>query len=662
MATAASLLVITVGFWLACCLVIAVAGERVNHVYAATGLYIGAAGLLLTDFYGWPVDTTFTVTHLGNLPVYLAVAPLTLRIDSLASIFIALLGILTMATALFSPGYLKHLDKQTNKGAYWVQLILFIIGMLGVIVAANAPTFLISWELMALTSALMIATSLASQDSKRAAFIYLGATRIATAFLMTGFLWMYTLAGTWVFKNWQLDYAATYVPAAFMLVAFCIKGGIWPFHEWLPYAHPAAPAPVSALMSGIMIKVALYAMIRIFVGGALSSTVLIYIMLAIGLITAFWGILCALMQKDLKCLLAYSSIENAGLILIAISLALLGQLINLPAVAAISLAAAIFHIFNHGLFKALLFLGAGTVDCRVHTRDLELMGGLGKKMPGTMLCFVIGGAAICSLPPLNGFSSKWLVYQSLFHLAHRTGSLWLGGLAVACIAILGLVSGMSLYCFTKAIGISFLGRSRSPAAANASEGSEYMLAGQGFLAFCCIAIGLLAPLALALIQPVCSSILQSTTSITPFYTIPMGTFAMLLAIMTTVIYSLWLTTSRKTTVREYITWDCGFGGMTKRMQGTATSFAENIGKTFAPLLEYDAHTVIVGRDRRHFPETIQEESGMTSILEAHVYRPSVKAVQWLGERTMHLQAGTIHQYLGYILVTLVALLVIGILI
>jgi hydrogenase-4 component B len=661
MATAAILLLAIIGFWLLSCVVISLVGRRTNHTYAAAALYGGGAALLVMAICGWGVSFDFDVTSFGALPIYLAVAPMTFHIDALSSIFVALLALLSMAVALFSPGYMAHLDKHTNKGAYWVQLILFVLGMLGVLVSANAPTFLLNWEVMAISSALLIASNLTNQDSRRAAFIYLGATRIATAFLMAGFFWMFVLTSSWNFSAWRLDSTATVVPAFLMLVAFSIKGGIWPFHEWLPYAHPSAPSPVSALMSGVMIKVAIYAMIRIFVFGGLNSPYIIYLMLAMGMVTAFWGILCALMQQDMKSLLAYSSIENVGLIILGVSLALLGESINLPSVAAIGLAAAIFHAFNHGLFKALLFLAAGTVDCRIHTRDLEQLGGLGKCMPGTMICFILGSAAICSLPPLNGFSSKWLIYQSLFHMAHRSTSLWLGGLAMACIAILGLVGGMSLYCFTKATGISFLGRSRSSSSTAAHEGSAAMVTGMGLLASACIALGFASPWALMVIEPVCIAALHNSAAVGSFYTIAMMPCAFLVLIMVAVIYGTWLT-SGKPGIRTYITWDCGFGSMSKRMQGTATSFAENIGQTFAPLLEYNAHTVILGRDRRHFPDTIEEETHMTPVLEAHVYRPAVSFVNWIGERMMHLQAGSIHLYLSYMLITLVALLVIGILI
>ncbi len=350
------------------------AGHRFHSfVLLAIGALMLAAAVL-----GWHADITWNPSSL----IYLAVAPLSIRLDALSSIFVGLLAVITIAVALFSPGYLQHLNEKVNWKGYWIQLFLFIIGMLGTILSANAISFLMFWEIFALSSALLIVTDLSSHASRRAAFIYLGATRIATAFLMAGFLWLYSLFHTWTFSQWDFSGHASHGAALLILIGLCIKAGIWPFHGWLPYAHPAAPSPVSALMSGVMIKIPLYAMIRLFVLGGLGVPFLSFLMLALGLISAFWGVLLALLQHDLKTLLAYHSIENVGLILIAISLALIGIHLNLPLVATISLAGAIFHCVNHGLFKSLLFLGAGTIDSRAHTRDLELLGGLARGMPG----------------------------------------------------------------------------------------------------------------------------------------------------------------------------------------------------------------------------------------------------------------------------------------
>lgn len=644
-------------FWLACCVAVLSFGKRnINHAYPAAALGAGAIAILIASITGWQSAATWDAPY----PICLGVALLSFRFDSLSSIFAALLSVLAISVALFSPGYLQHLDKKMHSGCFWAELFFFVIGMLGVVISANALSFLLFWELFAVSSLLLIATDLASHEARKAAFIYLGATRIATTFLMAGFLWMYAITNTWSFAQWDFADNSTLVPALLILTGLCIKAGIWPFHDWLPHAHPAAPAPVSALMSGVMIKISLYALIRILVLGGLTSPIAGYLMLVMGLVSAFWGVMWALVQHDLKSLLAYHSIENVGLILIGIGVAVISRDLNLPLVASISLAAAIFHCVNHGLFKSLLFLGAGTIDCRAHTRNIERLGGLAHALPWTMLFFSIGSAAICALPPLNGFNSKWLVYQGFFRLACDSGSLWLGGISMVCIAVLGLVSGMALYCFTKAIGITFLGRPRSQAAEHATEGTVGMLLGQALLAICCAGLGCSAPAAVSIIQPVCEQAFTGAANLTGVYNIPMASFALVLLVGTVAIYQLCL--SRKGTRKTYVTWECGFNDLNGRMQATATSFAENVAHTFSPLFQYRALSKIEGRDRRHFPDSVELEVSTRPILESRVYTPLVKGVAWLGEHMLLLQAGSIHLYLSYILVTLVALMIIGVLI
>ena len=551
------------------------------------------------------------------------------------------------------------MDKQTNSRFYWVELLLFIAGMLGLVLAANALTFLLFWEWIALTSVLLVAANLASRESRTAAFIYLGATRISTGLLMAGFLWMHSIFDSWDFVDWTLSGHQTLIPALMILIGLCIKAGIWPFHDWLHHAHPAAPSPVSALMSGIMIKLSIYAMIRLLVMNGAGSPGLAYVMLFLGITSAFWGILHALLQDDLKCLLAYSSIENVGLIVMGIGLSLICNRLHHPDLAALSLAAAIFHSVNHGFFKSLLFLGAGAIDSGAHTRNLEALGGLGKKMPNTMIFFVIGAAAICSLPPLNGFSSKWLLYSSLFQLANASG-FWLAVLSVGCIGIMAIVSGLALACFTKVVGIAFLGRARSAGAEHAREATGSMQAAQALLAFFCVALGVVVPFALQAIEPICQHVVGNNIDLAAAYTMPMGIFALFLLAVTVIIHSYWLT-SAKGGVKSFITWECGFGDLSQRMQGTALSFAENVAHTFAPLVQYSRYSIIVGRDRRHFPEKISTEIHMGPILESRIYGPLVKSTRWLGEHVLLLQAGSVHLYLSYILLTLVALMIVGIL-
>jgi hydrogenase-4 component B len=657
MPAAASLLSATVMSWLIICIFLACSGKNTKHSYPAFALLLGSIVLLIAAVMGWSCDFTWD----APAPIYLAVAPLSLHIDSLASIFIGLLAFVGISISSFSPGYLKHLDGKINPGIYWAQLLLFAGSMLVLILAANALTFLVAWEIMAISSALLVASDMSNHTARRAAFIYLGATRVATTFLMAGFLWMFTIVRTWNFADWHFAGLPTATPAFLIMIALCIKAGIWPFHEWLPHAHPAAPAPVSAYMSGVMIKLSIYALIRIFLFSNFNSPFLGLMILTLGLVSAFWGVLYALIQNDIKRLLAYSSIENVGLIVSGVGLSLIARRLGMPVIAGISLAGALFHCINHGIFKSLLFLGAGAIDSQAHTRNLEILGGLGKRMPWTMLFFVCGSAALCSLPPLNGFSSKWILYQSLFQLGCASPSLWLAGVAIGAIGIFGLVSAIAVATFAKTIGIAFLGRPRSHFAGDAEECSSMMLLALAIPAAACVVIGALAPYVLALFQPICIKAFNKTIDWNSVYTIPNGAIYTILIVLASSIYFIWLSQKRGK-VERFVTWDCGYGALSGRMQGTATSFAENVAYTFAPLLEYHRHFTIAGRDRRHFPEAITTESDVDSILEHHIYGPIVKFVRWLGEHILRLQAGSVHLYLGYMLLTLVGLMLVGILI
>jgi formate hydrogenlyase subunit 3/multisubunit Na+/H+ antiporter MnhD subunit len=653
MLVASSLLTSTFVFFLLACVSVAIGARKINHSLPSLALGVGGVAMLVAAYIGWNGDFVWIIPA----PLFLAMMPFTYRLDSLSSIFVGLLGFVSLAVSLYSPGYLKHLAKTTNSACYWVELFCFVSGMLGVILSANALSFLVWWEVMALSSLLLIATNLVSHESRRAAFIYLGATRIATALLMAGFIWMHVIFNSWDFSAWTFAGRETLVPALMIFFGFCIKAGIWPFQDWLPHAHPAAPAPVSALMSGVMIEIALYAMLRILIMGGLISPYIAYIMIGLGVISAFWGILLAFLQKDLKVLLAYSSIENVGLILIALGVAVISASMQLPVVSSFGIAAAVYHCVNHGFFKSLLFLGAGAVDAQAHTRNLEECGGLGQRMPWTMVSFVIGSAAICGIPSLNGFNSKWLLYQSLFQLANMSASFWLGGLSIICIGALGLVSGLTIATFAKAIGIAFLGRPRSVAAEKAVEVPLSMRVAQGLLVALCIVFGFGAQPALMMLKPVC---LAAKTGGLLNFPIPIGTFAVGVCCFTAFVYFFWLNMG-KPGIQKFITWECGFGDLNGKMQTSSAGFSENVAHTFAPVLEYHLDSTVTGPYPRHFPDSISTKVVTDSLLESRLYGPAVRSITWLGEHMLLLQAGSVHLYLVYILVTLVALMLVGIL-
>lgn len=591
------------------------------------------------------------------LPIFLGDAPAVLVFDSLSRWFLGIIGFIGFVTTIFSPGYLHHLRERVPLGYVWSGLAVLLMSMCAVVLAGNAIAFMVAWEVMALSSFALVASDHTQPGTQRAALIYLGATRVGTSFLMGGFLWAHQITGTWTFSDWHLSGTAALGPALLILVGLATKAGCWPFHLWLPIAHPAAPAPVSALMSGVMIKTAIYAMVRLFVVGQhLQVPALGPILLALGAVSALWGVLFALLQHDLKRLLAYHSIENIGIILMGIGLSIVGRTHHNPLLAQLGLAAALFHTLNHAVFKSLLFLGAGVVDARAHTRDIEHLGGLIHRMPYTAASFIVGSAAICALPPLNGFASEWLLYQGFFHMSLpgpgagvRLGSLCLMGW-------LALIGGLAMACFVKAIGVAFLGAPRSKQATNATEGSFGMVAAQLVLAAACVVLGLVVPLAVGALSAIVTAPGEQPL-LAGAWTLPSAVLAltMLCGLAAVAIGMAYL--ARRQPARRYTTWDCGFGPLGPRTQYTATSFAQPISRLFGAVYSYSIEIDVKGRGRRLFPEGVDVSATHEPYLETRVYTPFLRAVQrGAGAFLMRLQAGSIHQYLLYVVIVLAILI------
>ncbi|MBX9668151.1 MAG: hypothetical protein K2X93_11055 [Candidatus Obscuribacterales bacterium] len=591
-------------------------------------------------------------------PGFLAVGPwsFTFVIDRLSALFLALLGTVGIASALFSPRYLRHLDSRMNSSLYWAAYCLFVLSMMLVFVSGDGVTFLVFWELMALSSTVLVSSEHTLHRVQRATIIYLGATRTSTAFIAFGFIWLYSMFHSWRFSDWCFDRPESYGAALLLMIGFCIKAGIWPFHIWLPYAHPAAPTPVSALMSGVMIKTAVYGVVRILLLGNLNCAAIGYLAVTLGVVSAFWGVLFALVQNDLKRLLAYSSVENVGLIFTCIGIAILSRSVGVPEVAALGLAAGLFHCLSHGFFKTLLFFGAGSIDVAAHTIELGQLGGLVRQMPWTMSCFVLGAVGICALPPLNGFPGKWLLYQSLFRNVWLSSSLIDRGLCLAIICILAVVGGLALACFAKAVAVIFLGVPRSKQSGAASEGSSGMVCAQVFLAIGCVALGLTVPQILLLVKPVCDLAVHTNSHIESAFTVDLRVTAIALIVLVLALSKLVLSGSQ---VRISRTWDCGFGPLGPRTQVTSDSFAQPVARIFRPILRYKLEFELTGTDRRHFPEKIRVKPNMVSLLEQRVYLPLLSIVSKLAKSLVKLQAGSIHLYLIYLCVTLILLLQLG---
>lgn len=594
------------------------------------------------------------------LPWALGEARLALISDPLSRWFLAIIGVVGIPVALFSSGYLHHLRNRVSLGLVWSALALLIASMAGVVLAANAIVFLVAWELMALSSYALVAADHTQPSIRQAAFTYLGATRVGTGLLMAGFLWAHQLTGSWTFADWHLQGASALGPGLLILAGLAVKAGCWPFHLWLPIAHPAAPAPVSALMSGVMIKTAIYAMARLFiVGDHLSAPALGPAILILGAISALWGVLFALLQHDLKRLLAYHSVENIGIILMGLGISLLGIQWHVPLLAQLGLAAALFHTLNHAIFKSLLFLGTGAVDAQTHLRDIERLGGLIRRMPWTAGAFVIGSAAICALPPLNGFASEWLLYQGFFGLASGGASVGLRLAGLLLMGWLGLVGALAIGCFAKAVGIVFLGLPRSTQAEQATEATPAMVAAQAFLALLCLALGLAVPALLGPLGQIAAP-LAPATDLHAAWTVPTGLLAVVLVLLLGTLTG-WMTVlARRHPARTFITWECGFGDLGPRTQYTATSFAQPISRLFGAIYNYAIEISRGGRHRRHFPETVAVETLHEAYLETRLYAPLLRGLRHAaGVFLMRLQAGSIHQYLIYMALVLGLLLWVG---
>jgi len=504
-------------------------------------------------------------------------------------------------------------------------------------------------------------------------------SHIGTGCIMLGFLLLFQAAGgtqeSYGFATFHAlgdKMAAGPRHAAFLLflAGFGIKAGIVPLHTWLPAAHPVAPSNVSAFMSGVLIKTGIYGMARVFFD-FLGAPPMWWgaLVLTIGTASAVLGVLYALMQHDLKRLLAYHSIENIGIILMGFGAALMFVHTEHPRLATLALIAGLYQTINHALFKGLLFLGAGAVLHATHSRDMERLGGLARRMPRTALFFLLGAVAISALPPLNGFISEWLTYQSLLQGYGTTSSLLrlvfpLSG------AMLALTGALAAACFVKAFGITFLGQPRSAHAAQARETAPSMLLGQGLLTAACIFLGLFPATFLQWLDPVTEQLtgvrlagqLSRANGWVLSGIVPDGGTVSTLGIsllglgLLFLPFALWLLLARRSRIRLGPTWDCGLKGLSPQMEYTATGFSKPIRMIFKALFRPHREVQREYDYSPYFAKTIRFESHVEEIFEKRIYRPLNRAVLRFSRRMRALQAGSIQAYLIYIFVTLLLLL------
>ena len=595
--------------------------------------------------------------------------------DALGCFFGMIVSLLSVALSVFSLGYARGYYGRKNVGVLGALFNVLLLATTLVFLADHAFFFLIAWEIMALSAYCLVSFEHEHEETRSAGVLYFVMSHIGTCCIILGFLLLFQASGSYGFDSFHAlgdKLSAGQRNAVFLLFlfGFGVKAGMVPVHIWLPAAHPVAPSNVSALMSGVLIKTGIYGMTRVFFDfmGTPPNWWGVTV-LAIGTISAVLGVLFALMEHDLKRLLAYHSIENIGIILMGMGAALMFLHSGHSMLASLALIAALYHTINHAVFKALLFLGAGAVLHATHTRNMEEMGGLAKRMPVTAVCFLVGAVAISALPPLNGFISEWLTYQSLLQGFGTTSSLVkllfpIGG------AMLALTGALAAACFVKAFGITFLAQPRSEHAAHAHESSAPMLAGQIILTLACVFLGLFPTLFLKLLDPVTQQLtgqaIASRLSLSGGWVLGNGELAggtvstlglVLMAVCFLPLPAvLWLMFARGAKTRIGPTWDCGLRGLTPNMEYTATGFSKPIRMIFKALFrprrqvqrEYDFSP--------YFATTLRFESHVEEVFQTRIYRPLRWLVLFGSRRLRALQAGSIQAYLIYVFVTLLALL------
>jgi hydrogenase-4 component B len=634
---------------------------------AAAGSVAGGAAAVAVLATGQPVERSFP-------QLVAAAGGIVIGLDRLGAVFLLLVSAIGLLAAIYGLTYTAAYDHRRSLRLFGVMFNGFLLGMSGVACASGVFTFLLAWEVMAVTSYFLLMTGSDDEETRTAGLWYAAMTHFGLVLLLPMFLLLAPAAGATTFADLRAGAAA--LPggvrnAVFLLalVAFGSKAGIVPLHVWLPRAHPAAPSHVSALMSGVMIKLGIYGLLRVTVDVLGTGPVWWGgLVLLAGSLSALVGVLYALADNDLKRLLAYSSVENVGVIFLGLGAGLVLQSYGLGGLALAGFGAALLHTVNHACFKALLFLGAGNVLHQVHTRNMEQMGGLVKGMPQTAALFLVGSAAAAALPPLNGFASEWMVFQSLLAGARIPPPAAAIGTPLA-VGVLALTSGLAAACFVKAFGISFLAMPRSDAAARAHEPHWSARAVMAALALACLLLGVGAPQVVRGMYDVIDSVVSPATVasgqppaasvwlVAPGGIAQVSPLLIAFLLLSIVVIAAAAIRARGLEVRYADTWGCGRIRQSPRMEYTSSAFAEPLRRIFSELYRPAADLSISAHpESRYFVRAITYTSQVVPWFETALYDPITRGVRVVATQVRRLQAGSIHLYLLYLVTALLVAL------
>ena len=617
---------------------------------SGAGLGLGGAGWFWATGDSQPIE----------LPWAIPGAEFDVAVDGLSAIFLVPVFLISLLGNIYGLGYWNQIEHAQNGRKLRLFYGLLTAGMALVAVARNGILFLFAWETMALSAFFLVTTEDEQPEVRAAGWIYLVATHVATMCLFALFALLRAASGS--FKLVPLE-AGSLSPGAatavfvLALVGFGIKAGIMPLHVWLPSSHAIAPSHVSAIMSGVIIKMGIYGLVR--VTSLLPDPPVAWggIMLALGAVSGVLGVAFAIGQHDLKRLLAYHSIENIGIIVMGLGLALIGRSLGRPEWVVLGLSGCLLHVWNHATFKALLFLSAGSVIHAAGTREIDHLGGLQKSMPRTAFCFLVGAVAICGLPPLNGFVSEFFIYLGLFGtlVDKATPSFAVAGFGAAALALIG---ALALACFVKVYGAVFLGMARGEQAQHAHESPANMLGPMGVLVVCCFMIGL-AP---QLVAPVLGMAIgawtpnATGTAVRLVGLAPLDWISVMGAVLVAslALAGAWLRMRLRAGPIAYgPTWGCGYLAPNTRMQYTSSSFAQMLVTLFGWALRPRVHRP---RNLPLFPQKSAFHSEVPDTVLDEAVLPAFGFVAWLFSWLRILQQGNVQFYLLYIFAALVALL------
>ena len=630
-------------------------------VWVATGVVslvaLAAITVAVMAFMGQPVELVKFVTPFFGEE--------SLAVDKLSALMLIIISVASVATVLYSKGYVAgYLERysEAHISMHYTALVMLVVSMMLVVVSSGGFSFLFAWELMTIASFMLILFEADRQEVRRAALNYLVMMHIGFLFLVVGFVMLYNVTGSANFAaiNAYYEHANLLPLFVILFIGFGMKAGLFPMHIWLPEAHPAAPSHVSAIMSGVMIKTGVYGIIRIMQVEELRADMLFtigLIVLVSGAVTGLWGVILAAMQNDIKRLLAYSSIENVGVILIGLGIAAVGHAAGSPLVGMCGMCGALLHMVNHSLFKTMLFFSAGNIYSKMHTTAMNQMGGLAKHMPITAILMLFATVAICALPPLNGFVSELLIYIGMFNgVSNGYEVLY----SVTGIIVLSLIGGIVVLAFTKLYSVVFLGSPRSHHVAESTEVDSLRIVAMSIPAAFILIIGLAPQYVIRPIAHVAEEVTNSVNTIAVEHFAPtlesLSYVSIAFILVVTLLFFIKRRAQRNRTIAEGPTWGCGFTAVNTRMQYTGESFSEGLENIGKPLMKNTVDGRAVDKDEI-FPLPHRYRIRHKDKVDSLLGRWWVQMMHRINEYVMRLRTGKVNNYITFALLFFVVVLI-----